>query len=82
MKKLSIVCFSGEFDKAVAAFTMASGAAAVSYEVNLFFTQFNGVPACRDNPLDRLMVFPGRRAERHYFPAPWFAEPVGKFVQE
>ena len=38
MKKLSIICFSGEFDKAVAAFTMASGAAAVNYEVNLFFT--------------------------------------------
>lgn len=38
MKKLSIVCFSGDFDRAVAAFTMATGAAAVSYEVNLFFT--------------------------------------------
>ena len=38
MKKLSIVCFSGEFDKAVAAFTMATGAASVNYEVNLFFT--------------------------------------------
>ena len=38
MKKLSIICFSGEFDKAIAAFTMATGAAAVNYEVNLFFT--------------------------------------------
>ena len=38
MKKLSIVCFSGEFDRMVAAFTMATGAAAVNYEVNLFFT--------------------------------------------
>jgi peroxiredoxin family protein len=37
-KKLSIVCFSGDFDKAVAIFTIASGAAAVGYEVNLFFT--------------------------------------------
>jgi peroxiredoxin family protein len=37
-KKLSIVCFSGDFDKAVAVFTLASGAAAVNYEVNLFFT--------------------------------------------
>ena len=37
-KKLSIVCFSGDFDKAVATFTLASGAAAVNYEVNLFFT--------------------------------------------
>lgn len=38
MKKLSIVCFSGDFDRAVAAFTMATGAAAVNYKVNLFFT--------------------------------------------
>lgn len=37
-KKLSIISFSGEFDKLVAAFTLASGASAVGYEVNLFFT--------------------------------------------
>jgi len=37
-KKLSIICFSGDFDKAVAAFTLASGAAAVNYEVSMFFT--------------------------------------------
>ena len=36
--KLSIVCFSGDFDKAVAAFTIASGAKAIGYDVNLFFT--------------------------------------------
>jgi len=36
--KLSIICFSGDFDKLVAAFTLASGAAATNYEVNLFFT--------------------------------------------
>ncbi len=38
MKKLSIICFSGDFDRAVAAFTLAAGAAAVNYQVNLFFT--------------------------------------------
>lgn len=38
IKKLSIISFSGDFDKAVATFTLASGAAAVGYEVNLFFT--------------------------------------------
>lgn len=38
MKKLSIICFSGDFDRAVAAFTLAAGAAAVNHEVNLFFT--------------------------------------------
>ncbi len=37
-KKLSIVVFSGDFDKLLAAFTIATGAAAVNYEVNLFFT--------------------------------------------
>ncbi len=37
-KKLSIICFSGDFDKAAAALTMATGAAAVNWEVNLFFT--------------------------------------------
>ncbi len=36
--KLSIICFSGDFDKLVAAFTLATGAAAVNYSVNLFFT--------------------------------------------
>ncbi len=38
MKKLSIICFSGDFDRTVATFTLASGAAAVNYEVNIFFT--------------------------------------------
>jgi len=37
-KKLSLILFSGDFDRAVAAFTLASGAAAVNYEVNMFFT--------------------------------------------
>ena len=39
-KKLSIISMSGDFDKAIAVFTLASGAAAVGYEVNLFFTFF------------------------------------------
>jgi len=37
-KKLSLICFSGDFDKSVAAFTLATGAAAVNYKVNIFFT--------------------------------------------
>lgn len=37
-KKLSIICFSGDFDKLTAAFTLAAGAAAVNNEVNIFFT--------------------------------------------
>lgn len=37
-KKLSIISFSGDFDKLIAVFTLASGAAAVNYEVNIFFT--------------------------------------------
>jgi len=37
-KKLSIICFSGDYDKALAAFTLATGAAAVNWQVNMFFT--------------------------------------------
>lgn len=51
-KKLSIISFSGDFDKAIAVFTLASGAAAVGYEVNLFFTFFG---------LDTIKVKKGRR---------------------
>jgi thiamine biosynthesis protein ThiS len=46
-KKLSLISFSGDFDKLVAAFTLASGAAAVGYEVNLFFT-FWGLNAIKN----------------------------------
>jgi peroxiredoxin family protein len=45
-KKLSIVSFSGDFDKLTAVFTLATGAAAVGYEVNLFFT-FWGLDAIK-----------------------------------
>ena len=48
-KKLSIICFSGDFDKAVAAFTLATGAAAVNWEVNLFFT-FWGLNILKKKP--------------------------------
>jgi len=37
-KKLSIICFSGDFDKLVSALTLATGSAALGYEVNIFFT--------------------------------------------
>ncbi|MDR1743481.1 MAG: DsrE/DsrF/DrsH-like family protein [Dysgonamonadaceae bacterium] len=46
MKKLSIISFSGDFDKLTAVFTLATGAAAVGYEVNLFFT-FWGLDAIK-----------------------------------
>jgi peroxiredoxin family protein len=39
-KKVSIVCFSGDFDKVLAAFTIATGAAATNREVTIFFTFF------------------------------------------
>ncbi|GAB6011284.1 DsrE/DsrF/DrsH-like family protein [Viscerimonas tarda] len=45
-KKLSIIGFSGDFDKLTAVFTLATGAAAVGYEVNLFFT-FWGLDALK-----------------------------------
>lgn len=37
-KKLTIVAFSGDFDRAMAAFIIANGAIAMGYEVTLFFT--------------------------------------------
>lgn len=37
-QKLSIICFSGDFDKALAALVLANGGMAFDYEVNLFFT--------------------------------------------
>ena len=43
-KKLSIIAFSGDFDKLTAVFTLATGAAAVGYEVNLFFTFWGAGP--------------------------------------
>ena len=48
-KKLSIILFSGDFDRAVAAFTLATGAAAVNWEVNMFFT-FWGLDVIKRNP--------------------------------
>ncbi|WP_243345611.1 DsrE/DsrF/DrsH-like family protein [Parabacteroides sp. FAFU027] len=45
-KKLSLIAFSGDFDKLVATFTLATGAAAVGYEVNIFFT-FWGLDAIK-----------------------------------
>ena len=45
-RKLSIIAFSGDFDKLTAVFTLATGAAAVGYEVNLFFT-FWGLDAIK-----------------------------------
>ena len=47
-KKLSLICMSGDFDKAVAVFTLASGAAAVNYDVNVFFT-FWGLNVIKKN---------------------------------
>ncbi|MDR1981917.1 MAG: DsrE/DsrF/DrsH-like family protein [Tannerellaceae bacterium] len=63
--KLSIISFSGDFDKLTAVFTLATGAAAVGYEVNLFFT-FWGLDAIKKkqgrsfvggSPLTRLFGF-------------------------
>jgi len=45
--KLSMVVFSGDLDKALAAFIIATGAAAMGMEVMMFFT-FWGTPLLRD----------------------------------
>lgn len=46
--KLSMVVFSGDLDKILAAFVIATGAAAMGMEVVMFFT-FWGTPVLRDN---------------------------------
>jgi len=46
-KKLSIIAFSGDFDKLTAVFTLGTGAAAVGYEVNIFFTFWGSTPSSR-----------------------------------
>jgi len=60
-KKLSIICFSGSFDKLVAAFTLATGAAAVNYDVHIFFT-FWGLNAIK-NDKGRKLVGKGAMAK-------------------
>lgn len=47
MSKATIVVFSGELDKALAAFVIASGAAASGWNVTMFFT-FWGINVVRD----------------------------------
>ncbi|TDF94057.1 DsrE/DsrF/DrsH-like family protein [Paenibacillus piri] len=50
-EKSTIVLFSGELDKAIAAFIIANGAAAYDHEVTIFFT-FWGLNALRkDEPV-------------------------------
>jgi peroxiredoxin family protein len=46
-KMAAIVCFSGEWDRLFAAFTIANGVLASGYEVHMFFT-FWGATALRD----------------------------------
>lgn len=45
-KKLSLIAFSGDFDRLTATFTLATGAASVGYDVNIFFT-FWGLDAIK-----------------------------------
>ncbi|MDQ7025844.1 MAG: DsrE/DsrF/DrsH-like family protein [Anaerolineae bacterium] len=46
--KVTIVMFSGELDRVLAGFIIATGALAMGYEVSMFFT-FWGLNAVRDN---------------------------------
>jgi len=45
--KLSMICFSGDLDKVLAAFVIATGAVAMGMDVVMFFT-FWGTPVLRD----------------------------------
>lgn len=49
-EKSTIVLFSGDLDKAIAAFIIANGAAAYDHEVTIFFT-FWGLNALRKDQL-------------------------------
>jgi peroxiredoxin family protein len=57
--KFNLILFSGDFDKAMAAFTLANGAAGNGMEVSVFFT-FWGINLLRhrriygENPLENL----------------------------
>ena len=62
-KKLSIICFSGDFDKLTAAFTLAAGAAAVNNEVNIFFT-FWGLNAIK---MEKGRAFTGKGLLARFF---------------
>ena len=46
-KKATLIVFSGDLDKALAAFVIATGAAAAGWEVTMFFT-FWGINIMRD----------------------------------
>jgi peroxiredoxin family protein len=46
--KLSMICFSGDLDKLLASFIIATGAVAMGMDVVMFFT-FWGTPVLRDN---------------------------------
>ena len=49
-KKLTLVLISGDMDKAFAAFTIAAGAAAMGYEVVMFFTFWGMKTIQKGNP--------------------------------
>ncbi len=55
-KKLTMVVFSGDMDKAVAAFNIATGAAASGWEVTMFFT-FWGIKLVQQGGLTGRSLF-------------------------
>lgn len=50
-EQMSLILFSGDFDKAMAALTLANGAAGRGMQVNIFFT-FWGISLLRQKNLD------------------------------
>jgi len=50
MSKKTLIVFNGEYDRVMAAFIIANGAAAMDDEVTMFFT-FWGLSALRKNPV-------------------------------
>ena len=50
-QKTTIVLFSGDLDKAIAAFIIANGAAAYDHEVTIFFTFWGLNTLRKDQPV-------------------------------
>ena len=79
---VSIVCFSGEWDRLYAAFTIANGALALGQEVHMFFTFWGatavrrkgGGPALKRHWMQRMMgrmlpadIHAARLSKMHFF---------------
>ena len=69
--KMTLILFSGELDKALACFTLATTAAAAGFEVTIFFTFWGlnvlkrgGISAGKKNLLQKMFAFINKGTNR------------------